>query len=331
MRQVILDILAPILLMVLIGALMQRRFRLDLGTLAKLNIFVFVPAFVFDKVTRSQLGLAEMAGVVGITVVHVICLGLLVLGIGRLLRIDRKVLAAVMLAVMFYNSGNYGLPLAELAYPAAQAVDTGKDGAAAQTFVLMTQNLATFTVGAMIAAWAGAGGSAARGIVMFLKLPILPSLIAALLVRYWTGGDVSQMPKALTETARYLAGGLVPIALVTLGAQLAANPRWPRWKPVSLVVFLRLVYAPAQMLALLWLVQWWTGQRPGAALSAMWPWPAELLILTAATPSAINMLLLTMELDGDADLAADCVFWTTVCSAVTITGWLLFVRWGFGA
>ena len=329
MREIILDILAPILLMVLIGALLQRRFKLNLETLTKLNIFVFVPAFVFDKVTRSQLRFAEMAGVVGITVVQVILLGLLVFGVGRLLRVDRKVLAAVMLAVMFYNSGNFGLPLAELAYPAAQAAATGKDGAAVQTFVLMTQNITNFTVGAMIAAWAGSHGSALKGLVMFLKLPILPSLIAALLVRYHTGGDVSQMPKAITEVARYLSGGLVPIALVTLGAQLASNPRWPRWKPVSVVVFVRLVYAPLQMLALLWLLHLWTGPRPGAALSTMWPWPAEMLVLTAGTPCAINTLLLTMELDGDANLAADCVFWTTVCSAISIAGWLMFVRWGF--
>mgnify|MGYP000353373772 CR=1 FL=1 len=43
-----------------------------------------------------------------------------------------------------YNSGNYGLPLSELAYPGA--------GPAAQTFVMLTQNFLTFTVGLAIAA-----------------------------------------------------------------------------------------------------------------------------------------------------------------------------------
>jgi predicted permease len=58
----------------------------------------------------------------------------------------------------------------------------------------------------------------------------------------------------------------------------------------------------------------------------LWAWPAELLILTAAVPTAVNTLLLTMELDGDSILAADCVFWTTVFSFVTIAGWLVAVR-----
>jgi predicted permease len=60
----------------------------------------------------------------------------------------------------------------------------------------------------------------------------------------------------------------------------------------------------------------------------LWPWPAELLVLTASVPTAVNTLLLTLELGGDAQLSADCVFWTTVCSCVTITGWLIFLRTG---
>ena len=60
-------------------------------------------------------------------------------------------------------------------------------------------------------------------------------------------------------------------------------------------------------------------------------WPAELLILTAGVPTAVGTLLLTLELDGDADLAADCVFWTTVFSCATIAMWLLILRLRFGA
>ena len=39
------------------------------------------------------------------------------------------------------------------------------------------------------------------------------------------------------------------VALVTLGAQLAVKPRWPRWRPVSVVLFVRLLWAPVQMAA----------------------------------------------------------------------------------
>ena len=84
---------------------------------------------------------------------------------------------------MFYNSGNYGLPLAELAFPQHAAVATahsaGKDGGAVQAFVLMTQNILTYTLGLTIAAMAHPGGIG-KSLLRIFRLPMLPVLAAAL-------------------------------------------------------------------------------------------------------------------------------------------------------
>lgn len=319
MTQILFDILAPILLMVFFGALLRWKFKLDMASLTKLNIYLFVPAFIFDRISTSRLDWSQMGGIVGMTALHVGILGVLVWGIGRAVGASRKSLAAIALSIMFYNSGNFGLPLAELAFR--------ERGAEVQAFVLMTQNLLTFTVGLSLAAVAHQG-NVGTGLLRLLRMPILPALLLGLLARWWTRQDpANELPSAISETARYLAGGLVPIALVTLGAQLAINPRWPRWKPVGIVMFARLIYGPLQMLMLLWLFHLaattWGG---GWSEMTLWPWPAQLLILTAGVPTAVNTLLLTLEMGGDADLSADCVFWTTVCSALTLTGWLLVLR-----
>ena len=331
--RILLDVLAPILLMIGIGALLQWKFKIDLGTLSKLNLYLLVPGFVFDKVSNSTLSWAQMGGVVTISIVQVITLGLIVFGIGKLVGAGRKTLAAVALAVMFYNSGNYGLPLAELAFPARDAQHAGdavaKDGGAVQAFVLMTQNILTYTLGLAIAAMAHPGGIG-KSLVRIVRLPMIPVLAAALAARWWLQGDPSrELPIVIGKTASYIADALVPLALITLGAQLASNPRWPRWKPVSLVLLLRLGFGPVQMGLLLWgfhLLGW-----PALDLWGTTGWPAELLILTAGVPTAVGTLLLTLELDGDADLAADCVFWTTVFSCITIVLWLLALRLYFGS
>jgi malate permease and related proteins len=317
---ILLTVLTPILLLVGIGALLRWKLRVDVATLSRLNIYLFVPGFVFHNVAHSTLKISEMAGVFGITVLQVATLGLLIWGIGRLLKVSRQTLAAIALAVMFYNSGNYGLPLAELAYPNSRSGE--RDAAAYQTFVMMAQNLLTFTVGMAIAASAHQGGIA-KGFLTLIKLPILPGLLAGILAQWWIRSDPAHhhLPVWITGTTRYIKDGLVPIALVTLGAQLATNPRWPRWKPVGLVLILRLIFGPIQMMAMLWLLS-----KTGVPALNVWPWPAELLILTASVPTAVNTLLLTLELGGDAELAADCVFWTTVFSVVTITAWLIFLR-----
>ncbi len=345
---IVFDVLGPILLMIGLGALLRSRFELDLATLSKFNIYLITPAFIFDKVSNSTLSWAAMGGVAGITILQVLLLGLIVYGIGRAFRVSRPTLAAIALAVMFYNSGNYGLPLAELAYPgtaeervlsaesesdvtptphsAPGTQHSVKDGGAVQAFVLMTQNLLTYTVGLLIAGMAHRGLTR-ESFTRVLKLPFLPMLAAGLLARWWLNQDpANQLPIFISKTAGYLSGGLVPTALVTLGVQLAASPRWPRWKPVSVVLVLRLLVAPVLMTATLW-----GFHLLGVPALDLWPWPAELVILTSSVPTAIGTLLLTLELEGDTDLAADCVFWTTVLSAVTITLWLAALRIGFGS
>ena len=329
-RAILLDILAPILALVAAGALMRRKFALDIPTLSKLNIYLFVPAFIFDVVARSRLSWAAMGGVMLVTALNVLMLGLVVWGVGRVAGASRKTLAAVALAVMFYNSGNYGIPLAALAFPGAGGASGGSagpaehDGAAVQAFVVFAMNLLTFTVGLGIAAWAGTGDWK-RGIGTYFRMPMFPAIVAALLARAWVGSGTGRtLPAAVAKPAEYLALGLVPLALVTLGAQLADNPRWPRWRPLSMVLFLRLIYGPAQMAALLYgfhLLGWkpldlW---GPGA-------WPAASLVLTAGVPTAVNTLLLVLEVGGETELAADSVFWTTVVSCITITGWLVVIR-----
>lgn len=326
MKDILLNILAPILLMVSLGSLMRWKFKLDMSTLGKLNIYLFVPAFIFHNISTSTLRAGEMLGVVAVTLIQVALLGTIVWTIGKAFHVGHKTLSAVLLAVMFYNSGNFGLPLAELAYP----VQSGKDGAAVQTFVMMTQNITQFTVGLFIAAWGGSG-EFGRGFITLFRTPMIPALAAALLGRWWAGGDAHAIPRAIADTAKYLSNGLVPLALVTLGAQMAVNPRWPRWRPISLVLFLRLIYAPVQMGGILWLLNKVAVRGSADSNSVwrgltLWPWPAEMLVLTAGVPTAVNTLLVTLELDGDAELAADCVFWTTLVSCLTITGWLMAVR-----
>ena len=55
-----------------------------------------------------------------------------------------------------------------------------------------------------------------------------------------------------------------------------------------------------------------------------------LLILAASGPTAVNTLLLTLELDGDADGAANCVFWTTLGCAVTAPVVIALLRMQLG-
>ncbi len=312
MTSILFNILGPILLMIGLGALLRRKFAIDIGTLNKVNLYLFTPAYVFYYVSTSTLEWSKMGGIVTVCLLQMFAVWVVVWWILKLLRVGRSMKAAIMMAVLFYNSGNFGLPLAQFAY--------GAPGAAAQTFVMTMQGLLTFSIGMGIAAYAGAG-SFTRGMISVFRLPVLPVMAAGLFVRWWTGGDVTLIPPVVSNSARYLADAMIGTALVTLGAQLAIRPRWPRWRPVSLVIVLRLLVAPAITALMLF-----GFHQLGVTALDLWPFPAALLILTSGTPTAVNTLVLTLELGGEAELAADCVFWTTVASCVTITVNLILLR-----
>ena len=313
---ILTDILLPILLLMAAGVWLRWSHPVDMATLAKLNLYVLTPAFIFQYVATSELNGPTMAAIVGVSTVLALTMGGLAFAAGRAAGAPWRTTSAVMLACMVYNSGNYGLPLAELAF--------GPRGAAAQVFVLSTQTLITFTVGVALAGSAGGAGGLRGAASAMFRLPIIYALIAALLWRWIAGGGA--LPGVLGKPLGYLSAGLVPVALVTLGAQLATEPRWPRWRPVGVAVVARLVLAPAVMAAMLFGLH---RLLPGTPLD-LWPFPAAVLIVTAGVPTAVNTLLLTIELEGDVRLAADAVFWTTVLSAATVLFWLAVVSRLFG-
>ncbi len=311
---ILTDILLPILLLIAAGVTLQRLFGLHLATLVKLNLYLFVPGFVFRSVAVAQIGGEAMLGIVGTTAILSLSLAGVAYAVCRAANVRWQTASAAMLATMIYNSGNYGIPLAKLAY--------GDFGGSVQAFVLSTQSILTFTLGLALAGSATGGGHLAV-LKKMAKLPIIYALAAAMIWR-WIGADggAATLPTWLDATTGYLAAGLVPVALVTLGAQLATSPRWPRWKPVGLVMLLRLVAAPLVMAGLCYAGH---ALLPGSQFD-LWPATAAVLIVTAGVPTAVNTLLITMELGGDERLVGDCVFWTTLLSPLTLLPTIAIVQ-----
>lgn len=65
---IFLTTVLPILLLVLIGYFMDKKFHMDLDTLSKMNFYVVAPAFLFTN-TYSYNVTAESAQVVWLTVI----------------------------------------------------------------------------------------------------------------------------------------------------------------------------------------------------------------------------------------------------------------------
>lgn len=292
--EVFTQVLLPILAMFGCGWLLDRKFNVDLNTVVKLNVNVFVPAFIFTKLVSAELE----RGIATKVILFTICIStsMFILGgiVGRFMRYDRSQTRGLQIAAMFYNSANYGIPLMALAFPGRAEV--------LQVFVVLVQNIGNFTVGIFLAS--SAKHSGLHALLPALRQISIYAVACALLIRTF---DVPVMDwRWLWKPMEYFAAGLVGMALVTLGVQLSKTEHNQRISHLSWALVLRLIGGPIIGVALVKAFGF-TGET------------ALVMILGTSFPTAVNTALIAHEMGADHHYAAATVFWSTVLSMITVT------------
>lgn len=300
------QVLLPILLMFSAGWVLDRRWKLDLPTVVKLNINVFVPCFVFYELTTKQVKGRDAWMAIGYTAAVVAVLFVIAALIGKWRRYSLAQTRSMQIASVFYNSANYGIPLMHLAYPGSETL---------QVFIVLVQNIGNFTLGIFLVSSAKNRGWGA--IMPMLRQPSIWAVTAALILRGVHGpfdpGHADPSMRWLWTPLSYFHDGLVAMALLTLGVQLsktAARSALPR---LGWALTLRLLVSP--------LVGW------GVAL--LFGFEGELLktmILSTAFPTAVNTALIAHEFKADTDYATGAVFWSTLFSMVTVTALIVILK-----
>lgn len=289
---ILVGIIGPVLLMVACGYAVEKRFNLDIITLTKLNFYLFVPSLVFVKLSQTPLALGRIKWVALFTLCIVVLLLVLGLLLSRLLGFTRSLSRAFTLSLIFYNSGNFGLPVIDLAFPAG--------GAAIQSVVLATQNILMFSLGLFLAS--NGRYPVGKAFLNILRYPAVYAVSLALAVHQLGWSVWSPFSVALDHFSQ----ALVPLALVTLGMQLAKVSFGQRMLPVALSSFCRLALGPVLGFGVIRLM----------GLSGL---TAQVLLVSAAVPTAVNTVLLALEFGNEPEYAASAVFLSTLLSALTVT------------
>ncbi|MFP4104485.1 MAG: AEC family transporter [Phycisphaerae bacterium] len=305
-------IVLPIMLLVGTGWLIQRKLGLDMVTLKRLNFYFLMPGIIFYSVITSSLSGQQVVTVIGFAVALILCVGTLTLTAAAVFKIPKNQRSAMLLTTILNNSGNYGLPLQQFAFGAR-----GAQAASMQAFVMITQNIFTFTVGVLIAAGGRNGKSWKSNLLHVLKFPPVYAVVAGLIfvqVGRWMSQEQSAaLGEWLTPFWKYLIyvkDTFIGIALVTLGAQLALIKRGAVKYPVALSVAFRLVLGPAVGLIIIHVFD---------AVFGISGFTARMLMVASSTPTAVNCMLLTLEFDNHPEYTAKAVFWSTMLSPITVT------------
>jgi malate permease and related proteins len=288
---VVTGITIPLVLLIGFGFLVQKRVGLDAATLGRLVVYGTLPALLILSLSRADLPLAEVQATVLFTIGQFFLLMALGWGAAVLLRLDPSFRPVVALAAPFANTGNYGIPVVELAFGATYVPHQA----------IITTVLSVLILG--LSPFILASGKGWRASLLgALRTPVIPAIVLGLGLNAL---DIA-LPRILTYPLELVAGANTPVALIALGAQLGAGTWAMARAPVALGVTLRLVVGPLVTWAALLLL----GLPEGLS---------DLLLVGAGLPVGILLPIFCAEYGTHARSASAMVAVSTALSPVIVT------------
>ena len=299
------DIIVPVFIVMSIGFILQKKFTLDVQTLARLNIYYVVPAFIFVRLYEAVIPWNMIAKVILFVVLLVAILYVIARLTGTLLGLDARKKVTFTNSVIFYNSGNYAVPVNDLVFrgdPFAMSV---------QVIVLMFQNIFIFSYG--IFSLQSMDSGKLRAALAYFKMPVMYAMLAGIT---FNALEVS-VPEFLWVPVNYIADAMIAIALLTLGAQVAQLKLTSSLRNVCFSMILRLLVSPLVALGLIFLF----------GMSGV---TAQALLIASSMPTAVNSAVIAQEYKNYPEMAAQIVLFSTVASAFTVSLVIFVARVMFG-
>jgi predicted permease len=291
----------PVLLIGGLGYLVGRARALDLAPITSLTVVVLVPAIVFDSLARAALPRDLLSRLVLHVALQLAGVWLLTVVVARLVGWRGPAQGAFLLATLFSNAGNVGLPLALFAFGSAGLAVAGG------WFAVMA--IGASTIAPYLAARSRVGARAALGRVA--RQPVVYAVAAGIIVNLsgWF------LPGPVAKASQLLAGGAVALMLLLLGLQLARLTVREDAPGAALATAIRLVAVPP--------IAWAAGRLVGLEGMAL-----AVAVIQASTPTAVTSALWALEFDARPTLVSATVVLSTVVSVLTLTVLLALLTMG---
>lgn len=295
LSMIFFNIVTPILVLLFIGGILQKKFSFNLKAMSQLITYCFMPAAVLLNLYETAVQLS-LIGQVALFILFFIGSQMLLSHlIAKLLRLPKQEAAIFKNSVVLINSGNYGIPVAQMIF-ATQPI-----GVAIQVIMVIFQNVTTYTYGLYnLISTAKSGKEILKD---FFKMPIIYALILGILLNMLH----IPIPQPLYIPLNYVAEGFVAIALITLGAQISQIEMRAMFNKVIFIsCFTRLIVGPALALLVIFAL----------GLDGV---VAQSLLIASAFPTSRNSSSLALEYDVESDTAAQTVLFSTIVSCLTVT------------
>lgn len=291
---IILDVILPILILMLIGAILQRKFQFDLKQLSTLITYCLMPAAVFVNIYDIRIEIDLLLQIIYYLILYSLSLIIVSHLISKTLKLEIGESAALKNSISLMNSGNYGLPVSQLIF------SQNPVGVSIQIFIVIFQNLLTYSYGIynLLSATKTIGGI----IQSFLRLPVFHALVLGILFQSFK----IQLPNSILLPLNQLANGFVAIALILLGAQLSNIKLNFFHRVITWALIGRLLMGPLVAFAMIYLLN-----IDGIV--------AQSLFIASSFPTSRNTSTIAMEYQIEPELHAQIVLFSTIFSTITVT------------
>jgi predicted permease len=298
---ILLNDILPTFVLGAVGFALARLLKADVKTLSRVSFNALAPCLVFHLIVTARIGPDETWRMAAFTAALVLGIGLVARLVAIPFRLDRPMLAAFLLVVMFSNAGNYGLSVILFAF--------GREALARAAIYFVVSAVMMNTLGVFIAssgrrsAW-----EAFRGV---LKVPTVYAVAASGVV---VVSGVA-LPLSVMRPIELMSDAAIPVMMLVLGMQLERGS-WPKRPALAgAAALLTLLVAPAIGFGLSGLLG-----LEGAARQAA--------LVESAMPSAVITTIIALEFDVAPSFVTATVVLTTVLSPVTVSLLIAFLKSG---
>jgi len=295
---IFLNNILPAFLVIGAGVILGKWLHVDKRSISRMAIYVLTPCLIFSSIIENTITATTFGRMFMYVIILTGILCLVSWGVGKALRWPARTVDALILSVAFVNAGNFGLSMILLAY--------GEEGLELATVFFVASNLVGNTASAFFAARSKAGGP--KALLQVFKLPGLYAFCLAILLRALHLG----LPTPVNSAVSLIGRGSVPVMLLLLGIQLSQTQIGKRYGQMAVGVILRLLVGPLLALGL-------------AATIGLDGLARNVAVAEASTPTAVTSALMAIEFEGDAEYVTGVIFFSTLLSALTLTGVLWFL------
>ncbi|MBM7633979.1 AEC family transporter [Geomicrobium sediminis] len=288
------SVILPILLLVLIGAFLQKKFSMNLSHLSKLLTYCLMPAAVFLNLYLVELDAQLLTQMIVYLLLFSLVTVILSQLLSKLLHLKAGEKAALNNSITLMNSGNYGLPVSQLVF-SGQPI-----GITVQIFVLVFQNIMTYSYG--LYNLLAASKSLLEILKAFIRMPVIYAVLLGLFLQYLN----VTLPDFLMVPIEHLANGFVALALLLLGAQLSAISIRYFHRVITWALLGRLIAGPVIAFLLISIL------GIGGVI-------AQSLFIASSFPTSRNTSSLALEYNVEPELHAQIVLYSTLLSILTVT------------